>query len=327
MGIEKIEIQRLPLQEIRGKKVGEGKFVDPDFTATGDARAWVEPRQLETLWINTGSLCNLSCEHCYIESTPTNDRLAYISEVEVETLLDEIAAENFATEEIAFTGGEPFLNEELIPILRLCLQRGFKVLVLSNAMKTMTKYSDALLELNNLYTGKLNLRISMDHYSEELHARERGKRSWKPAIAGLKWLSSQGFSFSVAGRTYWGEPEQAMREGYASLFLKQKINLDADDVSQLILFPEMDLAVDVPEITTACWEILQKNPAEIMCSNSRMVVKRKEDNHLSVMACTLLPYDQRFNMGKTLTEAWQPIKLNHPHCAKFCVLGGGSCSG
>ncbi|NQV68628.1 MAG: radical SAM protein [Pseudohongiella sp.] len=327
MGIEKIEIQRLPLQEIRGKKVGEGKFVDPDFTATGDARAWVEPRQLETLWINTGSLCNLSCEHCYIESTPTNDRLAYISEVEVETLLDEIAAENFATEEIAFTGGEPFLNEELIPILRLCLQRGFKVLVLSNAMKTMTKYSDALLELNNLYTGKLNLRISLDHYSEELHARERGKRSWKPAIAGLKWLSSQGFSFSVAGRTYWGEPEQAMREGYASLFLKQKINLDADDVSQLILFPEMDLAVDVPEITTACWEILQKNPAEIMCSNSRMVVKRKEDNHLSVMACTLLPYDQRFNMGKTLTEAWQPIKLNHPHCAKFCVLGGGSCSG
>lgn len=327
MGIEKIEIQRLPLQEIRGKKVGEGKFVDPDFTATGDARAWVEPRQLETLWINTGSLCNLSCEHCYIESTPTNDRLAYISEVEVETLLDEIAAENFATEEIAFTGGEPFLNEELIPILRLCLQRGFKVLVLSNAMKTMTKYSDALLELNNLYTGKLNLRISLDHYSEELHARERGKRSWKPAIAGLKWLSSQGFSFSVAGRTYWGEPEQAMREGYASLFLKQKINLDADDVSQLILFPEMDLAVDVPEITTACWEILQKNPAEIMCSNSRMVVKRKEDNHLSVMACTLLPYDQRFNMGKTLAEAWQPIKLNHPHCAKFCVLGGGSCSG
>ena len=327
MGIEKIEIQRLPLQEIRGKKVGEGKFVDPDFTATGDARAWVEPRQLETLWINTGSLCNLSCEHCYIESTPTNDRLAYISEVEVETLLDEIAAENFATEEIAFTGGEPFLNEELIPILRLCLQRGFKVLVLSNAMKTMTKYSDALLELNNLYTGKLNLRISLDHYSEELHARERGKRSWKPAIAGLKWLSSQGFSFSVAGRTYWGEPEQAMREGYARLFLQEEINLDADDVSQLILFPEMDLAVDVPEITTACWEILQKNPAEIMCSNSRMVVKRKEDNHLSVMACTLLPYDQRFNMGKTLTEAWQPIKLNHPHCAKFCVLGGGSCSG
>ena len=29
----------------------------------------------------------------------------------------------------------------------------------------------------------------------------------------------------------------------------------------------------------------------------------------------------------TLKEAWRRVKLNHPHCAKFCVLGGGSCSG
>jgi len=319
--------QIIAAHEIQGAQLSSGKFSDPEFTATGEARAWVEPLQLETLWINTGSLCNLSCENCYIESTPTNDRLAYISLDEVRTLLDEIKAEAFATDEIAFTGGEPFLNQELIPILRLCLQRGFDVLVLTNAMKTMMKHADELAELNSRYADKLKLRISLDHYSEELHARERGKISWQPAIAGLTWLSSQGFSISVAGRTYWGEPEQAMREGYAELFTKENIRLDADDPSQLILFPEMDLSIDVPEITTACWKILDKNPADIMCSNSRMVVKRKEDDHLSVMSCTLLPYDQRFNMGQTLRESWKPIALNHPHCAKFCVLGGGSCSG
>ena len=27
----------------------------------------------------------------------------------------------------------------------------------------------------------------------------------------------------------------------------------------------------------------------------------------------------------TLKGALAPVKLNHPHCAKFCVLGGGSC--
>ena len=45
-----------------------------------------------------------------------------------------------------------------------------------------------------------------------------------------------------------------------------------------------------------------------------------------VVPCTLLPYDPTFEMGTTLASAAGVVKLNHPHCAKFCVLGGGSCS-
>jgi len=318
MSSEHIKLKELP--------VGNAKFSDPDLTANGEVRASVDPRQLETLWINTGSLCNLSCENCYIESTPTNDRLSYISLREVISLLDEIAAENFQTREIGFTGGEPFLNAEMLPIIRECLERGFHVLVLTNAMNTMMRQSGALDELGARFGERLKLRVSLDHYTEVMHARERGKRSWKPAIKGLRWLSDRGLSFSVAGRTFWGEEESDMRKGYASLFEQENIKLDAYSPEDLVLFPEMDLKVDVPEITTACWGILNKDPADIMCATSRMVVKHKGDEHLSVMACTLLPYDQRFNMGKTLTEAWRSIKLNHPHCAKFCVLGGGSCS-
>ena len=319
-----MEAQRLPIKELHSTTP---KFSDPDITLTGEARASVDPRELQTLWINTGSLCNLTCENCYIESSPTNDRLAYISVDEVKTLLDEIEEENFQTSEIAFTGGEPFLNDDMVAILQLCLQRGFKVLVLTNAMQTMLRRKKDLTGMQAEYGDTLKLRISLDHYSEELHAAERGKRSWKPAIKGLQWLSKNGFSFSVAGRTYWDEDEASLREGYAGLFTDKNIELNADDPAQLVLFPEMDLSVDVPEITTSCWEILHKNPADIMCSNSRMVVKKKGDDHLSVMACTLLPYDQRFNLGSTLKESWHSVKLNHPHCAKFCVLGGGSCSG
>ncbi len=319
-----MDAQRLEIKEIPS---GIGKFSDPDFTATGEARASVDPRELETLWVNTGSLCNLTCENCYIESSPTNDRLAYISVDEVNTLLDEIEEEKFQTSEIAFTGGEPFLNDDMVNILQLCLRRGFRVLVLTNAMPTMLRRKQQLAEMKAEYGDALKLRVSLDHYSEELHAKERGKRSWKPAIKGLQWLSDEGFSFSVAGRTYWDEDEASLRKGYARLFAEKNIVLHADDPGHLVLFPEMDLSVDVPEITTSCWKILGKDPAEIMCSNSRMVVKRKGDDHLSVMACTLLPYDQRFNLGTTLKESWRSVKLNHPHCAKFCVLGGGSCSG
>ncbi len=318
--------QRIEVTQLYDPESGEGKFTNPEFTVEGESRAHVDPMDLETLWINTGSLCNLSCENCYIESTPTNDRLAFISEAEVRTLLDEISSEGFSTREIAFTGGEPFLNEELIAILDACLQRGFSVLVLTNAMKTMMKYESALLRLNQQYPNSLKIRVSLDHYTEEQHAKERGKRSWRPAIRGLSWLSKNNFSFSVAGRTYWGETEQNMRSGYQALFANESINLDATSPTELILFPEMDLSLDVPEITSACWGILNKLPTDLMCSNSRMVVKRKEDTQVSVMACTLLPYDQRFNLGATLKESWQTVSLNHPHCAKFCVLGGGSCS-
>ena len=44
------------------------KFRDPLVTAKGEARAQVPLRSLETLWFNTGTLCNLTCRNCYIES-------------------------------------------------------------------------------------------------------------------------------------------------------------------------------------------------------------------------------------------------------------------
>ncbi|MEP2424887.1 MAG: radical SAM protein, partial [Tateyamaria sp.] len=93
-----------------------------------------------------------------------------------------------------------------------------------------------------------------------------------------------------------------------------------------VLFPEMDEAVEVPEITTACWSILDVSPDAVMCSSSRMVVKRKGAEKPAVLACTLLPYDPEFELGTTLAEAERDVSLNHPHCAKFCVLGGASCS-
>jgi hypothetical protein len=97
----------------------------------------------------------------------------------------------------------------------------------------------------------------------------------------------------------------------------------------------MDGGHEVPEITTSCWGILKIHPNQMMCSSSRMVVKRKGADAPQVLPCTLLPYEPAFEMGATLAEALAAdggmfgkggVKLCHPHCAKFCVLGGGSCS-
>ena len=302
------------------------KFSDPLITSDGSTRASVALNQLQTLWFNTGTLCNLACTNCYIESTPTNDRLEYIRLGEVQQFLDEIQSQNLGTKEIGLTGGEPFMNPDIIPIMGAILRRGFQLLVLTNAMRPMAKLADQLLKLQELYPQQLTIRVSVDHYRPELHEEERGARSWQPMLDGLCWLSNNGFNLDVAGRTLWGGDEQSLREGFAALFKHNNIAVDALDKKQLVLFPEMAEGKPVPEITTACWDILDVNPDAMMCASSRMVVKRKGDSAPSVMACTLLAYDQQFNLGSTLAEASKTVQLNHPHCAAFCVLGGGSCS-
>lgn len=302
------------------------KFHDPDWTAKGERRAWVDPVKLETLWINTGTLCNLACVNCYIESTPSNDRLIYISAAEVAEYLDEIEREKLGTTEIGFTGGEPFMNPDLVPMMADALARGHRVLLLTNAMRPMEKKADEFLALKDAYGDKLEVRVSIDHYTQALHEEERGPRAWRPMIKGLKWLSEHGFNLSAAGRTMWNEDDPAMRVGYKALFSQEKITIDADSPHHLILFPEMDEQTEVPEITTECWGILGVHPDSMMCATSRMVIKHKGSDHPVVVACTLLPYDDEFEMGCTLAESLRAVKLNHRHCAKFCVLGGGSCS-
>ncbi len=302
------------------------KFRDPEVTASGAARASVAFQALETLWFNTGTLCNLTCENCYIESSPRNDRLVYLTTREVEGFLDEIAEYGWPTEEVGLTGGEPFMNPQIVPMLEAALSRGFRVLVLTNAMRPLMKLASRLLDLKERFGQMLVLRVSLDHYTQKLHETERGRNSWPRALKGLQWLSDNGFTVRVAARTCWGEPEALMRRGFANLFAERGVRVNAADPAELVLFPEMDERLDVPEITEMCWDILGVDPGSVMCATSRMVVKRKGEDQPVVLPCTLLPYDPRFEMGRTLGETMGAVKLNHPHCARFCVLGGASCS-
>lgn len=303
------------------------KFEDPSTTAEGEKRAQVRLKALETLWINTGTLCNLTCKHCYIESSPRNDRLIYITAAEVAEYLDEIRERRLPTKTVGFTGGEPFMNPQIMDMLDDALARGFAVLVLTNAMLPMQHRREALLRLKEVYGNRLVVRVSVDHYTRAVHEAERGPRSWEPTIRGLTWLAGEGFAVAVAGRILTGETEEAIRDGFARLFGELNLPLDAWHREQLVVFPEMDEKADVPEITESCWDILGVDPDTVMCATSRMVVKRKGAERPAVLSCTLLPYDPQFELGATLAEAEGAVPLNHPHCAKFCVLGGASCGG
>ncbi len=313
-------IERVPLDP--------AKFRSADITADGKPRAAVSLTKLKTLWINTGTLCNIECVNCYIDSSPTNDRLVYITASEVASYLDEIEELQLGTQEIGLTGGEPFMNPDCCTIIEAALERELEVLVLTNAMQPMLRshIRQSLLTLNARYGQRLTLRVSLDHYSKSLHESQRGPKSWDKTLEGLKWLSNNGFHLNVAGRTCWGETEAQMRAGYAALFVAEQLSVDAAHPAQLVLFPEMDETIDVAEITVDCWDLLGKNPNDMMCATSRMIVKRRGEPSPVVLSCTLLPYGIGFEMGARLKDAQGAVKLNHPHCSRFCLLGDGLCS-
>lgn len=302
------------------------KFIDPLLTADGHERASVELQSLKTLWFNTGSLCNLSCENCYIESNPHNDRLAYLTVGDVDSYLKEIQTLELPTTLIGFTGGEPFLNPHFLDILQLTLENGFDTLVLTNGFRRIERYQTELLALNERYGEKLQLRISLDHYSPAIHEKERGVRTFSPTLKTAKWLFDQRFRLSIAGRAIESESQSDAEQGYQALFNEYEIGLNASSAEHLVVFPEMDLDTDVPEITVDCWGILNKKPEQQMCASERMIVKHKGNENPTVMPCTLLAYDPQFNLGTTLNSAEKRVPLNHKFCAQFCVLGGASCS-
>jgi hypothetical protein len=307
-----------PFADPAVRPLDPAKFRDPHVTAKGEPRARVALGRLETLWINTGTLCNLACRSCYIESSPANDALVYPTFAEIEPFLGE--AEALGAREIGFTGGEPFMNREAPAMIAAALRRGFEVLVLTNAMRPMRRFEAALLGLPR---ERLTMRVSLDHPSAAVHEAERGAGSWAKALDGLRWLEANGFRTAVAGRQLPGESADEARLGYSALFGREGFRAEAG----LVLFPAMDAWADVPEISEACWDILHVAPQAMMCASSRMVVKAKGAERPHVVACTLLPYDPQFALGPTLSEAAREVPLNHPHCARFCVLGGASCSG
>lgn len=305
--------------------MGYAKFEHPQVTAKGEQRASVKLEKLETLWFNTGTLCNLECANCYIESSPKNDKLVYLSVEDVRPYMEEIVDHKLSTKKIGLTGGEPFLNPQIIEILDLILSYDVELLVLTNATNVLKKHHRNLLALKEKYGSRLKLRVSLDHYTKEVHEKERGQNTFDRCLESMKWLSDNDFELSIAGRSLIGEDQDKAIHGYQSLIDTRGIKIDLLD-NKIVIFPEMIQDENVPEITIDCWGILNKTPQMQMCSSERMIVKRKGRQKAVVLACTLLAYDEQFELGHTLKDANKKVYLNHPFCAKFCVLGGASCS-
>src|ERR1700687_6402366 len=85
---------------------------------TGERRGILDPQlrdgspALEDLWVMQGSLCDLKCRHCYTASSPSNGALEQIRFDELRPHLDD--ARRAGVRKIYFTGGEVFVNEDVL---------------------------------------------------------------------------------------------------------------------------------------------------------------------------------------------------------------------
>lgn len=146
--------------------------------------------RLTALWIQlTGTWCNLECTHCLNASGPKEP---WLKPLATETARAAIAdAERLGVKEIYFTGGEPFLHKDIVPLLESSLSVA-PTTVLTNGTVITETIADGLARLARHAAYSLEIRVSLDHVDPELNDRVRGRGAWAKAVRAVRLLNERG---------------------------------------------------------------------------------------------------------------------------------------
>src|SRR5579859_3117204 len=138
------------------------------------------------LWIYSNYDCNLKCTYCVAKSGPNVPRRALPAET-MRRLVDEAVTLEF--ERVFFTGGEPFLLNDIYDVLAYSSER-IATTVLTNATLLHHKRLD---RLDDIRHPNLVLQVSLDGAKPEHHDPYRGHGTWARTIDGIRSLQSHGY--------------------------------------------------------------------------------------------------------------------------------------
>ncbi len=162
----------------------------PHHIAPVGAPVRVQLRELRSLWFQiTGTLCNLACRHCFNSSGPRHPWLAMLEPSIVHRYLRE--AEALGVREVYFTGGEPFLHPDILPLLEAALAVA-PVTVLTNGTLVDTAVADRLAKISAAARYSLEVRVSLDAASADDNDAVRGRGSFAKALAAVRSLAAGG---------------------------------------------------------------------------------------------------------------------------------------
>lgn len=279
-----------------------------------DSASQISLPQLKELWFHTGTACNLECPFCLEGSRPGDTRLERIKLTEIKPYLDE--AVRLGVQRFGFTGGEPLIVKDIVRILEYALNLK-PCLVLSNGTAPLLKRLHQL-QLLKQQAHPLSFRISIDYPDEQRHDTARGWGNFQRALEGLKLLHEQGFAVSIARQMDVDEDAAAVQEAYRLLLRKMRL----PEETRIVALPELGKLGTPSQRNDA--DGLVTHPEKLMCSYSRMLLKRA--GTLRVHACAFTDDDPRFDLGSSLAEAMRtPVCLQHRRCQQ-CLLHAASYS-
>ena len=158
----------------------------PSPVCQSSAPAW-------KLWIYTNYDCNLRCSYCVAKSGPNVPRRA-LGQANVQRLVDEAVALGF--DHIFFTGGEPFLLNDIYAMLAYSSAR-VPTTVLTNAMllgqRVPGTEQTRLERLQAIANDRLIIQVSLDGGRPEDHDAYRGAGAWAKTVDGIRLLQAAGF--------------------------------------------------------------------------------------------------------------------------------------
>ncbi|MBD1401847.1 radical SAM protein [Pelovirga terrestris] len=290
-------------------------------TSLNEPRGYIQPQILEELWFHTGTNCNLRCPFCFEGSKPGDNRIEFLTLADARRFIAE--ALELGVKKFSFTGGEPFVNPELVAILDAALEQR-PCLILTNATEPLMNQMADVLKLADK-PNPLRFRVSLDHPDPSLHDESRGKGNFKKALDTLGRLHQAGFGVSIARMMLPDEDSVAVDQSYVSFFRNAGV---PDDIT-IVKFPEFHLPgsfPNVPEVTETCMTryLGAEQRALFMCNFSKMVVRK--NGQCGVYACTLVDDVTGYDLGPTLKSAMKErVMLGHHRCYS-CFACGASCS-
>lgn len=275
---------------------------------------------LDHLWFQVaGTLCNLTCHHCFISCSPKNHNFGFLSLATVTSYLQESTSRG--VKEYYFTGGEPFLNPEMVPILTATLQYG-PATVLTNATVLRDSWLETLAAAESTSLYSLEFRVSIDGYSAETNDPIRGIGTFERAIQGVEKLVQHGFLPIITATRTWPDSQDAQvlesfcRTLRAVGYQRPRIKL----LPTLQLGAEEKRTHGYRESERISSEMLAEfDISQLVCEHSRIVTDR------GVHVCPILIDSSDSLLGDSLEEADQPFAVKHGACFT-CYQYGAICT-
>lgn len=275
---------------------------------------------LDTLWFQVaGTICNIECTHCFISCSPKNHAHEMLSLADVQRRLDEARA--LGVREYYFTGGEPFMNRDMLPILEATLRQG-PATVLTNGMLLRPEICRKLRELFDTSEYSLDIRVSLDGFDRESHDAIRGQGVWDRVMIGLRNLADAGLNPVITVTT--AAEGVASAEGRTRfLDLIRSFGFTRPRLKVLSLF-----RIGAEETRTRAYEdwerltqesLTHEEAAVLQCSSCRMITSK------GVYVCPILIEEPEAHMGDTLAETLTPFPLRYGAC-HTCWVDGVTCT-